>query len=78
MTRAGEAAKTLLRNLAPLILLVLPCIAPAQELAISGAEHFTENRGWNEAGLGPTYQSVMEGRALENRSLAFSDPYTPR
>lgn len=31
----------------------------AQDLAISRLEHYTENRGWNEAGLGPTYQIVV-------------------
>jgi hypothetical protein len=44
------------------ILLLLPSMSPGQEIAISGAEHFTENRGWNEAGLGPTYQSVIRVR----------------
>jgi hypothetical protein len=49
-------------NAAPLIVALLPwaAAAPAQDLAIDRLEHYTDNRGWNEAGLGPTYQSVME------------------
>jgi hypothetical protein len=41
-------------------LLVWCAAAPAQDLSVSRLEHYTDNRGWNEAGLGPTYQSVME------------------
>jgi hypothetical protein len=46
--------------LGALLALVLPGTAPlAQELAIGNLQHYTENRGWNEAGLGPTYQIVV-------------------
>ena len=31
----------------------------AQEMRISELGHFTENRGWNEAGLAPAYQIVV-------------------
>jgi hypothetical protein len=31
----------------------------AQDVSITSLEHFTENRGWNEAGVGPTYQTVI-------------------
>ena len=34
--------------------------AGAQDLSIGRLEHYTDNRGWNEAGLGPTWQSVVE------------------
>lgn len=33
--------------------------AQAQELAITGLQHYTENRGWNEAGLGPVHQVIV-------------------
>lgn len=76
--------------------------ARAQALAVSRLEHYADNRGWNEAGLGPTHQVVvvatatpsgvlaaderyvfqvmledLEAGVIENRSLSFSDPYTP-
>jgi hypothetical protein len=41
------------------LLLLAAFQAGAQPLSIGGVEHFTENRGWNEAGVGPTYQSVI-------------------
>ena len=41
-------------------LLSYAAAAGAQELSIGRLEHYTDNRGWNEAGLGPTYQSVVE------------------
>lgn len=31
----------------------------AQEPAITETGHYTENRGWNEAGLGPTHQVIV-------------------
>jgi hypothetical protein len=34
--------------------------AGAQDLSIGRLEHYTDNRGWNEAGLGPTWQTVVE------------------
>jgi hypothetical protein len=89
------------------LLLACAAAAHAQELTVSNLEHYTDNRGWNEAGLGPTHQVIvtatvtpsgmptlvfaekdgaryvfqvmledLEGGALENRSLSFSDPYT--
>lgn len=33
--------------------------ALAQEITIGKIERFTDNRGWNEAGIGPTYQFVL-------------------
>ncbi len=43
------------------LVLLLACTgaAQAQALAIGKLEQFTDNRGWNEAGLGPTYQIVV-------------------
>jgi hypothetical protein len=43
-------------------LLVSPC--QAQEIVISEVEQFTENRGWNEAGIGPTYQIVVAANVV--------------
>jgi hypothetical protein len=48
-TIAGALALILATGPAPL----------ARDLVISRLEHYTENRGWNEAGLGPTYQIVV-------------------
>jgi hypothetical protein len=31
----------------------------AQELKVTGIEQFTENRGWNEAGIGPLFQMIV-------------------
>jgi hypothetical protein len=31
----------------------------AQEITVARLGHFTENRGWNEAGLSPSYQVVV-------------------
>ena len=33
--------------------------ALAEELSITRLEQYTDNRGWNEAGLGPTFQLVV-------------------
>lgn len=33
--------------------------AHAQELSISSLGHYTENRGWNQAGLGPLHQVIV-------------------
>ena len=40
-------------------LLACAAAANAQDLALGKLEHYTENRGWNEAGLGPTWQIVV-------------------
>ena len=37
---------------------------PAQELAIGKLERYTDNRGWNEAGIGPTYQIVVTAEVV--------------
>ena len=43
------------------LVLALACAgaAQAQALTVGKLEQFTDNRGWNEAGLGPTYQIVV-------------------
>jgi hypothetical protein len=33
--------------------------AGAQELKVTGVEQYTENRGWNEAGIGPHFQMIV-------------------
>lgn len=54
------AAKPLARLAGALAVLAASApVALAQAPAISGVEHYTENRGWNEAGLGPTHQIVI-------------------
>lgn len=35
------------------------CLALAQAPQIARVEHYSENRGWNEAGLGPVHQIVV-------------------
>lgn len=43
-----------------LVVLAAACTcATAQDIAIGKVDYYTENRGWNEAGLGPTYQIVV-------------------
>ncbi|MGE0358964.1 MAG: hypothetical protein AB7P08_18820 [Burkholderiales bacterium] len=38
--------------------------ANAQALTLADLEHFTENRGWNDAGLGPTHQVIVTARVV--------------
>jgi hypothetical protein len=46
-----------------LVLLSLCAVsALAQELKVTGVEQFTENRGWNEAGIGPHFQMIVVAR----------------
>jgi hypothetical protein len=47
----------------------------AQEPAISRVEQYTENRGWNEAGLGPTYQIVVNATVTPSGlpTLAYAE-----
>ena len=47
-----------------LLVLLALCAAPAfaQELKVTGIEQFTENRGWNEAGIGPHFQMIVVAR----------------
>lgn len=33
--------------------------SPSGEIAVTRLEHYTENRSWNEAGLGPTHQVIV-------------------
>lgn len=44
-----------------LLVLLLWCAASAfaQELKVTGIEQFTENRGWNQAGIGPHFQMLV-------------------
>jgi hypothetical protein len=39
--------------------LLLAAAVHAQEPAVTNLEHYTDNRGWNEAGLGPTHQVIV-------------------
>ena len=51
-------ATPLLRAASALALL-LAAASHAQELTVTRLEHYTDNRGWNEAGLGPTHQVIV-------------------
>ena len=43
-----------------LVLLSLGAVSAfAQELKVTGVEQYTENRGWNEAGVGPHFQMIV-------------------
>ena len=44
-----------------LLVALLACAvaSPAEEITITRLERFTDNRGWNEAGHGPTHQFVV-------------------
>ena len=49
----------------PAILVLLALCARsafAQELSVTRIEQLTENRGWNEAGIGPHYQMIVAAR----------------
>jgi hypothetical protein len=39
--------------------LLLAAASHAQELSVTNLEHYTDNRGWNDAGLGPTHQVIV-------------------
>jgi hypothetical protein len=53
------------RRLAALAaLLALAGAAAAQDIAIGKLERYTDNRGWNEAGIGPTYQIVVTAEVV--------------
>ena len=47
----------------------------AQEILIGKLEHYTDNRGWNEAGLGPTYQIVLTATVVPSGlpTLVFAE-----
>jgi hypothetical protein len=53
-----------LRLSGALLVLFLLCAASAfaQELKVTGIEQYTENRGWNEAGIGPHFQMIVVAR----------------
>ena len=40
-------------------LLTAGIVSAAQDIHITELEQFTENRGWNEAGLSPVYQLLV-------------------
>jgi hypothetical protein len=66
--RGAAAPVSRLRAAALAALLAGAHAAQAQAPAISGIEHYTENRGWNEAGLGPVHQIVL-GATVEPSGL---------
>ena len=47
-----------------LLVLLSLCAASAfaEELKVTGIEQYTENRGWNEAGIGPHFQMIVVAR----------------
>jgi hypothetical protein len=51
------------------------CGPATAQLTISGLAHFTENRGWNEAGIGPVYQTVVTATVVPSgaHTLVFAD-----
>jgi hypothetical protein len=77
-----------------LLVLLSLCAASAlaQELKITGIEQYTENRGWNEAGIGPHFQTIVvatvspsgfptlvygEQEGVRQAFLHFAQPSTP-
>ena len=77
-----------------LLILLLLCAASAfaQELKVTGVEQYTENRGWNEAGIGPHFQMIVVARVspsgfptlvygeqdgVRQAFMHFSQPSTP-
>jgi hypothetical protein len=50
-------------RLAQLVLTSLCAISAfAQDPKVTGIEQYTENRGWNEAGIGPHFQTIVVAR----------------
>ena len=51
------------------------CSSAGAQLAITSITHYTENRGWNEAGLGPVYQTVVSATVVPSgpHTLVFAD-----
>jgi hypothetical protein len=49
--------------------------AAAQDVTISHFEQYTDNRGWNEAGMGPTYQIVVSATVVPSGfpTLVFAE-----
>ena len=45
-------------------LLACAAAAHAQDLSLAKPEQYTENRGWNDAGLGPTWQIVVSATVV--------------
>lgn len=56
-------------------LLLHAAATAAQELSIGAIERFTDNRGWNEAGIGPTYQIVVTVKVVPSGypTLVFAE-----
>ena len=52
----------------------------AHEPSISQADHYTENRGWNEAGLGPTHQVIVNVTVIPSGfpTLVFAESGSQR
>ena len=63
-----------MRRLFALLALGFCCPAGAQ-LTISNLSHYTENRGWNEAGIGPMYQTIVTATVVPSgaHTLVFAD-----
>lgn len=58
------------------VLLLTYSLAPAAgHLTITNLEQYTENRGWNEAGVGPTYQIVVNATVVPSGfpTLVFAE-----
>jgi hypothetical protein len=49
----------LVTSLIVVLLLACGAAAHAQDLTVSNLDHYTDNRGWNEAGLGPVHQVIV-------------------
>ena len=66
---------TPLLRAASALALLLAAASHAQELSVTGLEHYTENRGWNEAGLGPTHQVIVVARVTPSGmpTLVFAE-----
>ena len=61
---------------ASLVVLLASGTAPlAEEITIAKLGHFTENRGWNEAGLAPAYQIFVTATVVPSDSptLVFAE-----
>lgn len=54
--------RSLVRGALLVLLSLCAASAFAQELKVTGVEQYTENRGWNEAGIGPHFQMIVVAR----------------
>ena len=51
------------------VLFAASTVSLAQPVTIAVLGHYTENRGWNDAGLGPMHQVIVSATVAPGTSL---------